>query len=209
MILTKRDLDFVQTLTICVPILAIAHIMAIWWPQTSNQRTVRRRLAMLRHFGWIEQYTVNAHRPRPVTQPMFTWRPGTAEPDAGYLADQSKSHWSQPAHPTEVFVASRLAACLCGSTARRLPPVEHCDHDLRLASVYAHYRQEFPQLAAMWLGQHARPKAGYQIKDPDVLLRDDKGLVVRVIQAIGRSSAAQIERFHEHCVENNLPYELW
>ena len=53
------------------------------------------------------------------------------------------------------------------------------------------------------------PKAGYRIKDPDAFLVNSAGEVLRVIESAGRYSIAQIESFHDHCVQYGLPYELW
>ena len=141
--------------------------------------------------------------------PLFRWKPGAQEPDAERISRQTQTRWSQPARPMAVYVASPRAACLFGSTARGLPPVEHRNHDLWLASVYVRYRTMYPRLADLWVGEHALPKAGYRVKDPDAFLRDKDGRVLCVIESTGRYSEAQIESFHEHCAEYDLPYELW
>jgi hypothetical protein len=107
-----------------------------------------------------------------------------------------------------VCVATPLAANLLGSTARGLPPREHRDHDLRLASIYTAYRLQRPKLAQLWVGEHGLPKAGFRIKDPDAFLCNG-GKVLRVIESAGRYSEWQVEKFHEHCESNELPYELW
>ena len=71
----------------------------------------------------------------------------------------------------------------------RLPPIrifsvdgahtaDMTEHDLRLASVYVHYRQCHPQCARLWIGEHILPKAGYRIKDPDAFLRDADGTIL-------------------------------
>jgi hypothetical protein len=98
---------------------------------------------------------------------------------------------------------------LFGSTAGGSLSLPHLDHDLRLASLYVHYRRHFPDWARLWIGEHALPKAGYRIKDPDAFLQDKTGRVLRVIESAGRYSSWQVESFHEHCVENQLSYELW
>jgi hypothetical protein len=183
--------------------------MGIWWPETRNQRTFERRLALLARGGWIEQYIVNAHPLLPVLCPLFTWKPGTDAPDPERIACESRSRWSQAAQPTVVYVASPRTACLFGSTARSLPQPEHRNHDLRLAAVYVHYRVTHPRLAAFWIGEYALPKAGYRTKNPDAFLRDDNGRLLRVIESAARYSTAQVESFHEYCVDCDLPYELW
>ena len=207
--ITARDQDLLETLTHRVRILPMQIAAQVWWPDARSPRTARRRLDLLARAGWIECHIINAHPPLPVLRPLFTWEPGQDDPDAERIASQSRARWSQPAQSLEVCVASSLAASLLGSTARRLPPPEQRDHDLRLAAVYVHYRVALPRLAELWIGQHALAKAGYQIKDPDALLRDENGRVLRVIESAGRNGAPQIARFHEHCVDFNLPYELW
>ena len=208
--LTTRDLDLLETLTLRVRMLTVAHVLRIWWSEAGSQGSARRRLALLTQAGWIEQHIINAHPPLLVLRPLFAWKPGADDPDAEHIAFQTRSRrWSQAARPTEVCVASPRTACLLGSTARKLPPPEHRDHDLRLAAVYTHYRVNHPRLAGSWVGEHALPKAGYRIKDPDAYLRDGNGRVFRVIESAGRYCAAQVESFHEHCVEYDLAYELW
>ena len=53
------------------------------------------------------------------------------------------------------------------------------------------------------------PKAGFRIKNPDAFLLDDSGKPMRVVESAGRYGIPQIESFHQHCVERDLPYELW
>lgn len=207
--LTARDLDLLETLTRRVRLLTVPHVAQVWWSGARNLRPTARRLHLLARAGWLECHIINAHPLLPVLHPLFTWEPGHEDPDAERLADAARVRWSQPARPTEVCVASPLAAGLLGSSARRLPPPEHRDHDLRLAAVYVHYRAALPRLAEFWIGKQARAKAGYQIKDPDAFLCEDNGRVLRVIESAGRNSARQIASFHEHCVEYDLPYELW
>jgi hypothetical protein len=209
MTLTPRDIDLLQSLSNHIRILSVDHIAAIWWPDAKNQRTTRHRLGELKHWGWIMQYTVNAHPPLPVTSPLFTWMPGTSGPDAERIACESRARWSQPSCPTEICVATPVTAGLFGSATRRLPPPEHRDHDLRLAAVYTYYRTHRRQMTNLWVGKHALPKVGYQQKSPDAVLRDSDGRVIGVIHSAGRYHTAQVESLHSYCVENNLPYELW
>jgi hypothetical protein len=208
-VLTDRDRDLLETLTCRAPMLAVRHIIEIWWPEASGRRAMHRRLEMLAKLRWIECYVVNAHPLLPVVRPLFAWKPGKSGPDCEQISQKSRTRWSMAALPTEVWIVSSATAALFGSTARRLPPSEHYDHDLRLASVYVHYRMIYPRLVKQWIGEHALPKAGYRIKDPDAFLRNQNGQVYRVIESAGRYSPSQVESFHEHCAEYDLPYELW
>ncbi|MBN8625632.1 MAG: hypothetical protein J0M17_09095 [Planctomycetes bacterium] len=207
--LTDRDLDLLETLTMRVRMLAMIQWAQLGWPLGRNLKTAQRRLRQLTDTGLIETHVVNAHPLLPAEQPLAEWQPGNCDHDAKKISEQARRRWNAAAQPMTVCVASPLAAGLFGSTARGLPAVEHRDHDLRLASTYVYYRQHQPQAALMWLGNHALPKAGYRLKNPDALLRDPCGRTLRVIHSAGHYSHEQVESFHKYCVEHDLPYELW
>jgi len=207
--MTSRDMDLLDALTLRVRLLTLRQVTELWWPTGENQRCARRRLESLAAADLIEIHRVNAHPLLPVTNPLFAWKPGEVEPDFEQMAGKCRNRWNRPAMPMTVCVAGRLAANLMGSTARGVPHRDHRNHDLRLASVYAAYRQQRPRLAAFWIGEHGLPKAGYRIKDPDAFLRQPDGKLLRVIESAGRYNARQIQNFHDHCEANELPYELW
>lgn len=200
--------DLLESLTRRVSILSLDLVAAGWWPG-DQQRVLRRRLLRIESTGLAELHIINAHPLLPVDRPLLAWRPGDDDPDSEQVSLATRERWSRPAVPTAVCVASALLANMLGSTAGGLPPLEHRDHDLRLASVYIHYRQHSPHLAGLWIGEHARPKAGYRIKDPDAFLIDAAGRVLCIVESAGRYGPQQVESFHEHCVENELAYELW
>jgi hypothetical protein len=207
--LTERDHDLLETLTLHVRLLTVRHCAWLGWPDAKGLSQVQRRLQRLAAAGLVELHRINAHPLPDRPTPLFTWEPGASDPDPAELSRRTRERWSQPAQPTEVCVASPLAAGLLGSTARGLPPLEHRDHDLCMAGVYVHYRRQLPKLAAMWIGEHALPKAGYRIKDPDAFLRNEQGKLLRVIESAGRYGPRQFESFHQYCDARNLPYELW
>ena len=207
--LLKRDLELLETLTSRVRFLSVRQVTRIWWPQHRSDDRTRRRLRRLAAAGVVELHRINLRLLPATNGPVFVWRPGADEPDAASLSDVFRNRWSDAARPIEVCVATSVTANLFASTAFRLPRLEQRDHDMLLATVYVQYRQRRPDLAARWIGEHVLPKAGYRVKDPDAFLRADDGRIARVIEAAGRYSAEHIENFHEHCVEFDLPYELW
>jgi len=188
--------------------LSLPQLRLFWRISSHNRRTLERRISRMCAGGLIEVHTINARLLNP-TKPLFAWRPGSEQPDPFTISLQARSRWSCPATPTTVYVASRWAANLQASTSYGLPKPEHRDHDLLLAWVYVQIRIHRPQLAALWVGEHVLPKAGYQIKDPDAFLIDDTGNLQCVIESAGSYTQEQVESFHEHCVEYSLPYELW
>ena len=207
--LTRFERDVLKSLTCRVRILTLGQIASCWWPAIRRLRGVRQQLRRLETAGLVEVYCINAHPLLCVDGPLFAWRPGRSDPEVDRVVDVTRQRWTGGAVPTVVCVASPLAANLFGSTARGLPAMEHRDHDLRLADVYLHYRRQYPRLARLWIGEHTLSKAGYRVKDPDAFLIDRQGRIVRVIESAGRYGPQQVASFHEHCVEHDLPYELW
>ncbi len=206
---TTRDLDIVETLTRRVRLLTVQQVACIWWPSTSHVRIVRRRLRRLTGAGLLHRTIVNIHPLLRLKRPLFSWSPGNGEPDFEEVSTRARTRWGRPGTPAEVYWASPVAANLLGSTAGKFPELSHRDHDLLLSQVYVLYRRDRPAEARQWTGEDALGKAGYRIKDPDAFLMDERKTRLLVIESAGRYSAKQIKSFHQHCVENKLPYELW
>jgi hypothetical protein len=206
---TRRELDIIQSLTWRVRLLSLDQIARIWWPDVASRRIVRRRLRRLATAGLVDVTVINAHPLLNPEHPLVRWNPGDDDPDFQQVAIQTQSRWKASAVPQEVCSATKRAANLFGSTAGRLPPMIHRDHDLLLGHAYVHYRTSRPTEAACWVGEDVRPKAGYRIKDPDAFLVDKYGNVTRVVESAGRYGASQVESFHEFCAQRALAYELW
>ncbi len=206
---TSREYRILEALTRHVRMVSLRQAKECWWPDLPDTQAARRKLLRMARDGWIERRCINVHPLLPATQPLAAWRPGKPEPDPDSVSRLCQERWCRAAISMEVYVASPLAASLFGSTARGLPRREQWDHDLLLTSVYVHYQRQHPRLAAGWVGEHSLPKAGYRIKDPDAFLMGAGRRILRVIESAGRYSPVQVESFHEHCAERELPYELW
>ena len=209
MTLTPRDYDILETLTRRVRLLTVLQIAMVWWPTAKSQCHCRRRIDRLVNAGLIEVLCVCVHPLLPVEKPLFRWTPGAEEPDAEQVATACQQRWTKPDVPMSVCVATPLSANLFGSTACGAPPTEQQNHDLRLADVYVACRRQQPARAATWIGEHALPLAGYRIKNPDAFLCDNTGRIRCVMESAGRYSTEQVQSFHDHCAEQDLPYELW
>lgn len=206
---TTRELDIVETLTRRVRLLSLSQLGRVWWPEASSHRVVRLAMRRLLHAELILRSVINAHPLLVIKGPLLAWMPGQDAPDSTAIGNRIKSRWHGAAEPIEVYWPSPLAANLFGSTARDLPALLHRDHDLLLSEVYVLYRTQRPQLATRWLGECVFPQSGFRLKDPDAFLFGDDGRPARVIESAGRYGVAQVESFHEHCLEHDLPYELW
>ena len=206
---THRELDIADALTRRVRAMTLTQMGDVWWPELVSQKPIRRELKRLRNGGVLCRTMINAHPRLAIKSPIFAWEPSQSDPDFQRVAERIRSRWRHCAEPTEVYWASSKAANLFGSAAGQLPNVLHRDHDLLLSEVYVLYRLRYPELVHRWAGEDVFPKAGFGIKNPDAFLFDDSGKPMRVVESAGRYGIRQIESFHQHCVERDLPYELW
>jgi hypothetical protein len=152
---------------------------------------------------------VNVHPTRELSGPVVRWKPDEPDPDAETTSVALQARWTEPARPTTVYTASPTAAGLFGCTGGELSELTHRDHDLLLGEVFVTYLRGEPEAARRWVGETARPKAGYRVKDPDAFLLDEAGSTLRVIESGGKYDADRVASFHEHCAERRLAYELW
>ncbi|HQX48439.1 MAG TPA: hypothetical protein PLY87_00080 [Planctomycetaceae bacterium] len=206
---THRELDIVDAHTRRVRMMTLSQIGQVWWPELGSQNALRNELKRLCEGGLLKRTIINAHPRLTIQSPVSVWQPSQTEPDIQRVAERVRSRWRYGGEPTEVYWASTKAANLFGSGAGQLPNVLHRDHDLLLSEVYVFYRLRRPDVVHRWASEDVFPKAGFRIKNPDAFLFDDSGHPMRVVESAGRYGIRQIESFHQHCVERDLPYELW
>lgn len=207
--LTDRDLDLLETLTLRVRLLSLVHCAQLGWPDLRRLAAAERRMRRIADAGLVESYVVNTLPPACDDGPLVIWQPNAAAPNVMQVSQLARQRAGAAAQPTTVYVASARGACLFGGSARGLPSMERRERELRLAAVYVRYRRQRPEEAAGWIGNAAVPKSGHRLKDFDASLSDSRGRLVRVIHCAGRYTPEQVELFHEHCLEQDLPYELW
>ncbi|MBL8826762.1 MAG: hypothetical protein JNM18_07225 [Planctomycetaceae bacterium] len=207
--LTDRDLDLLATLTLRVRMLALVHCGELGWSDLRNLAPTVKRLERLAKAGLIESHLINARPLLPTEQPLVAWRPGDGPIDAERISQQTQARWNAAAHPLTVYVATSRTACLYGGTVRGLPPMERRDHELRLASVYVHYRRRLPTEAIGWISIPDLPITDERTKGFDACIHDDNGRFVRIVHCAGRYGPEHVERLHQRCQAHDLPYELW
>jgi hypothetical protein len=206
---TPWELDIVDVLARRVRLMSLVQIGQIWWPNIGSQKALRRELQRLRSSGLVQRTVIDTKLRHPVKCPIALWKPNDIEPNLHAVVQRVRARWRVGGQRSEVYWASPQAANLFGSNAGQLPGELHRDHDLLLSDVYVIYRRQHPDLAHRWGGEAMFSKAGFQIKDPDAFLFDDSGMPTRVIESAGKYGFRQIESFHQHCVDHDLPYELW
>lgn len=201
------EVDILRTLALRVRMLAGSQIARGWFDGDSKS-TTRSQAAVkrLEGAGFLNRHLMEAHPIKALSGPLYVWKVGSPPPtlrqfDA--IAEQAKKRWDQNHAPIEVFMATRQTAALFGSFARPDDP-KHSEatHDIHFSEVYLHYRRRAPRLAALWLGESAFPKLGFEIprmKDPDAILVNRHGAAQRIIEFSGSYDADHLAAFHEHC----------
>lgn len=209
MLRTTRDEQILETLALRVRVLSLSQVAAAWWAASGQPLPrARARMTVLTNAGLVQRLLLLARPLLSLRAAVLLWQPGDEQPNYGAIADRLKRRWTEPPRPTTVFVATNLAARQFAGVAGRLR-AEQATHDIHVAALYLLTRATAPTTAARWWVEDLRGKAGYHIKDPDVLIEDDSGHVVEAIEFGGEYDAKRVEEFHRHCAERELPYQLW
>ena len=193
-----------EALTTKVLVLSESQIKRGFFSST-QAKLARGCLDSLAVAGLIEKHIVEAHPMLPLKRKVFSWKPGEAHPTTPELVgieEKLRRRWQQPPEPAEVFLATRRAANLFGSDARRPPTSEQATHDLHLSEIYIRYRKTKPKLAQTWCGEFALPKLGKEVrfmKDPDAFILDDAGKAKYVIEFAGKYDRKHLFEIHAHC----------
>ena len=77
-----------------------------------------------------------------------------------------------------------------------------------LGNVFTHYAINAPNAARQWIGEHALPKAGFRIKDPDAFLVN-QGAPYRIVESDGSYGVSQVKSLIEFARVRNLELEVW
>lgn len=203
-------MDVLRTLALRVRCLSLDQIARVWWPDARNQEdAVRARLRTFERAGLLRRVTVDAAPRLDLEGPILAWSVGEAKPDCGAMSWQLRKRWGKLTSPLPLYVATAHGANLFGAFADRPPRENDVDHDLHLSEVYLYYRRRRPQEAGHWLGEAVFPKAGKNIKDPDAFIVDEGLRPIRVVEFGGRYDQRRVAAFHDHCADQELPYELW
>lgn len=179
---------------------------ALFSRQDLPSQIAEQALERLMAAGLVESRMVEAHPLEALSKPLFAWKPGDPHPTDQRLAKLSlltRSRWSLPPVAQTIYVATRNAA-RCFGTFLDFGRVKPCEatHNIHLTEVFVHYSVRRPRMAALWLGEAAFPKLGFDIKgmkDPDAYLINSAGTAERIIEFAGSYSADHLANFHSHC----------
>jgi len=211
-VLTRRDEEILQSLSVRVRLLTLKQIAGHWW--CGNKRATddaRRRLAHLVTVGYLTRPRVLAAPLPDLSHPILRWSPGQPEPDAGAIAWQLQSRWTQGPRLEFVYLATAAATRIFGGKARGYLKQEfHATHDLGVSQMYLDLRSRSPKLAETWIGEDILAPYRRRQKLPDAILatRPDAQPLV-VLEFGGAYDKRRVQAFHNDCRDRGLPYELW
>lgn len=214
--LTPRDRAILETLTFKVEVISVPQLAQSWWAESaSGEDHARQRLDALETAGFVCGYSVHARALLPLSEPVFTWTPGDADPNPYAIAERLQRRWDDEGPPqlTRVYVATQQTANRFGQSASfagELKQPGQVTHDLHMTAIYLRMMRSYPDLAKGWVGEASR-KADLEMfeKLPDAILVDGQGQARLAIEFGGKYDHRRVAAFHEHCADRKLAYELW
>lgn len=212
-VLTERDLEIIETLTLRVRTLSGSQLARTWWDgSTAADRAALRRMRKLEVMGKVHVYSLLAHPEILLESPLVSWVPGNSEPEFGAIAYQCTTRWTEPHVERMAVIASRSSGREFGGWGGRFPRRSERTHDLHVAAVYLRKRAESPELVRHWRSEEvirmrrsAKGKSDVA-KLPDAIITRPRRTA---IDFAGRYSADRLRSFHAFCADQGLRYELW
>lgn len=206
---TPAIYDLLETLTCRIRVLSLQQIQRGWLETFGCPRSSLNVIERLVEAGLLQGDVWNLP-PIPIGErPLSRWNPGDDRPDLKTIECTIQDRWDLPTSPVPVVAATQKTFRLFGSSGGGLPPANNRNHDLLLSEVYLRLRLASPVIADRWIGEDALPLAERGIKNPDAFLLSESGEIEYVIESAGRYDIEQLTSFHNHCVEEQLAYELW
>lgn len=208
--LTERDAEILSVLTQRVRVLSAEQLGRTWWKgcATPTQQATAR-MKTLEEAGLVISYRALAHPEIQLPEPVIRWGPGDQEPAFGPASYRLQSRWTKPFVSTTCFVASKRAGRVSGGFGGRRSRTSEQTHDIHLSAVFLRYRAAAPDLVPRWTSEAAilRNRDHRRGKLPDAMVVD--GDYCRIIEFGGSYGKKKIEAFHNHCLNEDIPYEIW
>jgi len=159
--------------------------------------------------GLLSAYRALAHPEILLKAPVLRWAPGEATPDFGAVSYRLQSRWTKPFVSVACYMATKRAGRVIGGSGGRRSRTSEQTHDIHLAGVFLHYRATAPELVCKWTSEAAilRDRDTKREKLPDAMIVD--GETRRIIEFGGSYGKEKIESFHDYCINEELPYEIW
>ena len=133
--LTTRDVVVLQALSLKVRLFGLRQIAdAIWSGHVANARRRMRRLVTA---GLVRREVAPAQPLPDLTGPVFEWRPGDGDPNAGRISFRLKGRWKyQALRPTVVYLPTEATIEHFGGRPHHNEISTQVTHDLGVSAVW-------------------------------------------------------------------------
>lgn len=206
----EADFCLLHSLAIRVPLFSEAQAIHALKAAGCSHTTAVNRLNQLREAGWLKRLRATLNWPCTAQAPRVRWSPGEPEPELGRMRTiVRRSANSAGVRSISVYVASRWTANLFGRPYRGTASLELVQQWLAWAQVYLHLLQHDPQ-SAHCCDCGGVPSPGDRPRRmPAHLAFVENGATQHIVGLLCHSSASGLDAFHEHCVQQAIPYQLW
>lgn len=204
---TERDLTVLRALSLQVRLFGQRQLAdTLWHGDIAN---ARRRLRRFVELGLVERKSALS-RPLPdLLAPVWQWRPGQPEPDAGQIAFELQSRWRYRAlRSTIIFTPTRVIVDHFGGRQKGTLSSQ-VSHDLGVSAVWLWFCRYQPQSAAAWRSEDMLTDIESGESVPDAVLVDNNEQPVVLIEFGGDYAADRVASFHDDAVLRGLPYQIW
>lgn len=210
-VLSPRDNEILDALTIRVRLFSVAQVARTWWSETADpEANARERLKLLDRAGLIHRFTLMSRPELPLEAPVVVWEPGQEAPDLGAASYTLQSRFCAALEKTPCVIATARTAAKFGGHGGRFPKNAEQTHDVHVAAMFLRYRSLKPDLMKYWISEEVIKRTRPKIKGeklPDAMIRTED--YERVIEFGGEYDKEKLLAFHDYCAGRALPYEIW
>lgn len=170
-----------------------------------------RQLLRLEEDGWLHRGQIAAAIPE-LDGELVTWTPREEQADFGKLSwclKERGRRW-QP-RILRVCWSTAQAVTVFGGVGGRIRQPLQVQHDIGVAAMFF-CRSAFAfDPRSVWVGEDVvrRIKTDLGTKVPDALLLGAGLTPRRAIEFGGSYSPGRLQKFHDFCESQRLPYEIW
>ncbi|MBX9681651.1 MAG: hypothetical protein K2X38_23080 [Gemmataceae bacterium] len=209
--MTSRDQELVVALCGAVRFFSLEQLAREFWTGgAAGKRQARKRISRLEGYGFLSTIQALVRPLLPLENPVLVWAPPERTPDFAGVSRELRRRWKEPANLAELIHATPRAQRIFGGIAYRgVKNLCQTTHDLHVAEIFLRYRRQGEWAGCVWVGEDEIARSGDTGAVPDAALRSAAGRYKRFIEFGGAYAEDRVAHFHEHCLDRQVPYELW